>query len=85
MSLTDAIASTGVTLLLLAFFLNQRGWVDQQSPLYLWLNLLGAVIAGVAAWMGDLIPFVVLEAVWAGVAVWGLLALLRTRRAPLPR
>ena len=85
MSMTDAIASAGVSLLLLAFFLNQRGWVGQQSPLYLWLNLFGAVIAGAAAWMGDLIPFVVLEAVWAGVASWGLLALLKTRETPLPR
>lgn len=81
MSTTDWVATIGVTLLLVAFFLNQRGWLSERSLSYLLLNLLGAAIAGIAAWMGGIIPFVVLEAVWAAVAVWGLFGLARQRRA----
>lgn len=79
MSLTDWVASIGVSLLLLAFFFNQRGWLHERSAIYLWLNLLGAAIAGVAAWMGGMLPFVVLEGVWGGVAAWGLISLMRDK------
>jgi hypothetical protein len=81
MSDTDWVATLGVTLLLIAFFGNQRGLMSERSLAYLLLNLLGAGIAGVAAWMGGIIPFVVLEGVWAGVAIFGLIDLARRRGA----
>ena len=81
MSATDVVASVGVALLLLAFALNQRGLLGQRSPLYLALNLVGGIAAAIAAWMADLLPFVVLNAVWAAVAAGGLAGLAR-RRAP---
>lgn len=73
MSTSDWIATLGVSLLLLAFFMNQRGLLDENSQGYLLLNFFGASIAGFAAWMAGIIPFVVLEGVWALVAGWGLL------------
>lgn len=79
MSLTDWVASIGVTLLLLAFFFNQRGLMREDSLGYLLLNLFGAGIAGVAAWMGGILPFVVLEGVWGAVAAWGLVGWARRR------
>ncbi len=81
MTPTDWVASVGVTLLLLAFFLNQRGLMREDSLAYLLLNLFGAGIAGSAAWMGGIIPFVVLEGVWAAVAGWGLVGWARRRAA----
>jgi hypothetical protein len=81
MSDTDWVASVGVTLLLIAFFANQRGLMSERSLAYLLLNLFGAGIAGLAAWMGGIIPFVVLECVWAGVAIFGLIDLARQRAA----
>ncbi len=82
MSATDWVATVGVTLLLIAFFANQRALLSERSLAYLLLNLFGAGIAGIAAWMGGILPFVVLEAVWAGVAIFGLIELARQRRAP---
>jgi hypothetical protein len=76
---TDWVASVGVSLLLLAFILNQRGTIGEHSASYLWLNLLGAAVAGLASWMGGILPFVFLECIWAGVAGWGLVGLLRGR------
>lgn len=84
MSATDALATVGVALLLLAFLGQQRGWMGDRSPGYLLLNLVGAVLAGLAAWMGGILPFVVLEAVWAGVALAGLLDIARRRTGPCP-
>ena len=81
MSDTDWVASVGVTLLLIAFFANQRGLMSERSLVYLLLNLFGAGIAGIAAWMGGIIPFVVLEGVWASVAIFGLIDLARRRGA----
>ena len=71
------IGSTGVFLLLLAFFLNLTRATAQTSRPYLILNLAGAGLAGYASYLIDYLPFVVLEGVWAAVA---LRALVRTHR-----
>jgi len=81
-SAVDWLASIGSATLLLAFFLLQRGVLAAQSTAYLLLNLIGSAIAALAAWMGHIIPFVVLEVVWSAVAAWGLWTLWqRSRRA----
>ncbi|MGQ0801759.1 MAG: CBU_0592 family membrane protein [Pseudomarimonas sp.] len=80
MSAVDWVASVGSATLLLAFFLVQRGVLAAQSTAYLLLNLVGSAIAALAAWMGHIIPFVVLEVVWAAVAAWGLWTLWRRRQ-----
>lgn len=77
MSAADAIGSVGVALLLVAFFLNAFGWIGREARAYQLMNLAGAAIAGWASWMIGYLPFVVLEATWAAVA---LAALVRTQR-----
>lgn len=64
---TVVIGSIGVGILLIAFVLNLRPWVSRRS--YLAMNVLGAGLAGVYAWQVGSIPFVILEIVWAGVAL----------------
>ena len=82
MTAVDWLASIGSAILLLAFFLVQRSVLSAQSTAYLLLNLVGSAIAAMAAWMGHIIPFVVLEVVWAAVAAWGLCTFWqRSRRA----
>lgn len=76
MTVPDAIGSVGVTILLVAFFLNAFGWLDRGARSYQLLNLVGAAIAGYASWLIGFLPFVVLEGTWALVA---LVALLRAR------
>lgn len=58
----------GVTILLVAFGLNIAGRISQNSPSYLWMNIAGAMLAAWYAWDGRLIPFVLLELVWATAA-----------------
>lgn len=64
MSLSDWLATLGVTFLLLAFALNVAKKLNTTSKVYLLLNLLGAGLAGVSSYMIGFWPFVVLETVW---------------------
>ncbi|MCY7408861.1 MAG: hypothetical protein LH473_01180 [Chitinophagales bacterium] len=65
---STAIATTGVAMLLLAFFLNLFGILKQNSWTYLLLNFFGAALSCYASWLINFLPFVILEATWAGVA-----------------
>lgn len=77
MDLVDWIGTVGVGLLLLGFVGNLAGRLSRTSRTYHAINFLGAAIAGVSVWMAGLVPFVVLEVVWAGAA---LVALVRGAR-----
>ena len=81
MSTVDWVASAGAALLLLGFALNQLGRISEHSATYLWMNFIGAGVASCAAWLGGIIPFMVLEGVWALVAAWGLIRLAGKRKA----
>lgn len=66
------IGSIGVTLLLIAFFLNLFKFLRSESYLYMGLNLLGAVLAGYSSYLINFMPFVLLEATWATVSGVGI-------------
>jgi hypothetical protein len=78
MTLTDWIGFIGVTILLVAFFLNLRNILAKDSVLYLTLNLVGAGIACFASVLLDYWPFIVLEGAWTIVSLFGLLQYLKT-------
>ena len=80
MKTTDLIATLGVSLLLIAFFLQSFKLVKAESYVYCLLNLFGAATAGYASWLIPFIPFVILEAVWSLVALFGLLNLYRSQK-----
>jgi len=65
------IGSTGVTLLLVAFFLNLMKVVRSDSWLYLAMNLVGGSLACYSSYLIHFMPFVILEGTWAGVAAIG--------------
>ena len=73
MTLSDIIGTLGVSLLLIAFVLNQRRTISEHSRAFLAMNMIGAVLCAYSAWLVSFMPFVVLEAVWALFAAWGLL------------
>ncbi len=73
MNLGDLIGTLGVTTLLIAFVLNQQRKLSEHSRPFLAMNLVGAVLSAVSAWLVNFYPFLVLESVWAVVAGWGLL------------
>ncbi len=73
------LGSAGVGLLLLAFVLNLTRRLTESSAIYLWMNILGCLLAGIYAWVGEQYPFVVLETVWGAAAA---IKLLRGSKTP---
>jgi hypothetical protein len=69
MKVSDIIASTGVIILLIAFLLNLYKKLPAESKTYSILNFIGAGICCFASWMVSFYPFVILEGVWAFVAL----------------
>ena len=83
MSSSDWIATIGVTILLIGFALNLIKIITADSYLYLTLNFLGSFLAGVAAVMIHLVPFIVLEAVWAAVSLFAIVKkIIQVRKSP---
>ncbi|MFZ2498898.1 MAG: CBU_0592 family membrane protein [Methanosarcina sp.] len=72
------VGSTGVLLLLLAFFLNLFKILMQDTKTYTILNVIGAGLSCYASVLIDYMPFVILEGIWALVAFAGLIRLLKS-------
>ncbi|HWD90304.1 MAG TPA: hypothetical protein VG367_19385 [Mucilaginibacter sp.] len=70
---SDIIASIGVIILLIAFMLNLYKRLPASSKLYSLMNFIGAGLCGYASWMVKFYPFIILEGVWAFVALISLL------------
>jgi len=66
-------------LILVAFAGLQRGTMKPNEPLYLGLNLVGALILTAAAIIDFDWGFLLLEVVWSIVSAWSLLQLARGR------
>jgi len=73
MSFSSLIGAVGVCLLLIAFFLNLFRYLPSESKPYILLNICGAGISCYASVLIHYLPFVILEATWAGVALAALL------------
>lgn len=65
------IGLIGVSLLLLAFFLNLFKFLRAESYLYMILNLVGGALACYSSYLINFMPFVLLEGTWAVVAAVG--------------
>ena len=68
MTTTDLIGTVGVTLLLLAYFLNLFNIIQKDNYPYIWMNFAGAGIACYASVLLGYIPFVILEGTWSAVS-----------------
>jgi hypothetical protein len=77
MTLADWIGVLGVSMILLAFYLNSNGKVRSNDLSFILLNLIGATLACLASVLIDYIPFVILEAVWALVSLNSLMKYLK--------
>ncbi len=73
MNTTDWIGTIGVTILLIAYFLNLINKVTQQSVIYIALNFVGAGIACYASIRLGYWPFIILEAAWTLVSLTALI------------
>jgi membrane-bound ClpP family serine protease len=73
---------TGAILILVAFALAQFRGLDRHGSVYLVLNLVGAALLAASAATHRQWGFLLLQGVWAIVAVWGLLGLVRQVGSP---
>ena len=72
MSVSDSLGTAGVSLLLLAFLLILFKKIQVESVSYTLLNMVGAALCGVSAYLISFYPFVVLEGVWVLVSFYAL-------------
>lgn len=73
MTAKDWIGFIGVSILLIAYFLNLKDIIGKNSFTYLILNLVGAGIACLASILLNYLPFIILEGCWSIVSAIGLL------------
>jgi hypothetical protein len=79
MNLSDWIGFIGVSILLIAFFLNLSNKLHKDSLSYILMNIIGAGIACFASVMIHYLPFVVLEGSWTIVSIYALINVLRKK------
>jgi len=72
MTETDWTGFTGVSILLMAYFLNLKDTIKKDGLTYLLLNLFGAGIACFASVLLNYMPFIILEGCWTLVSAIGL-------------
>ena len=71
--MADLLGSIGVSLVLLAYFLNLFGRLATDDLRYLAANFVGAGLACASSVLLGSIPFTVLEGTWSAVSLVGLL------------
>ncbi|MFT5216046.1 MAG: hypothetical protein ACI83H_001163 [Glaciecola sp.] len=70
MQAVDWLGFIGVFQILLAYFLNVTGRVSNNSLAFILLNLVGAIMACAASILLDYLPFIILEGIWALIALY---------------
>jgi hypothetical protein len=73
MTYTDIISTIGVSLILLAFFLNTFKYISDTGKLYFILNIIGGAFACYGSVLLNSLPFIILEGTWSIVALIGLM------------
>ncbi len=73
MTYTDIISTIGVSLILLAFFLNTFKYISDTGKLYFILNIIGGAFACYGSVLLNSLPFIILEGTWSVVALIGLI------------
>jgi len=71
MTYNDWMGTIGVGLVLLAYFFNTIKAIPENGKFFFILNVVGGALSCYAAVLINFIPFVVLEAIWTVVSVYG--------------
>jgi hypothetical protein len=77
MEYNDIIGTIGVGLILIAYFLNIFSFIEKDGKGYFLMNILGASLACYASLLINYKPFVILEATWAIVSIFGFMKVLK--------
>lgn len=73
MTNTDIIGFVGVTILLIAYFLNLTNKIEKDSLVYLQIKFFEAGLSCLASVLMMYLPFIILEECWIIVSAFGLL------------
>jgi hypothetical protein len=79
MTATDSIGFIGVTILLIAYFLNLTNKIEKDYISYLVMNFIGAGLACLASVLMKYWPFIILEGSWTMVSAFGILKYLKQK------
>jgi hypothetical protein len=79
MAYNDLIGTIGVALILLAYFLNTASLIIKNGKLFYVMNIIGAALATYASFLIDYWPFVILEATWTLVSIYGLMRVMKIK------
>lgn len=80
MTITDWTGAIGVTILLIAYFLNLTNKISNNSLVYLVLNLIGATISCLASVLLKYLPFIILEGCWTLVSAIGIIKYFKAKQ-----
>ena len=72
MTYNDWVGTIGVGLVLLAYFLNTIKIIPENGNAFFIMNVIGGALSCYAAVLINFLPFVVLEAIWTLVSIYGL-------------
>ena len=75
-----AIGIIGAAIILVAFFLNQTSVWKSESVTYEFTNFIGAVFLTWYSWLLHSWPFLALNIIWGGVALYEMIRHLRGHR-----
>ena len=80
-----ALGYIGMGMILSAFVLEMIEFWHEHTWGYLWFNVIGSILLAYYAWVGSVIPFLVLNLVWAGFAGYKIIKLSIGHPLPPPR
>ena len=75
----------GAALVMLGYFLNQRGRLPSEDWRFPAMNLLGSALVLVSLLCHPNLPSVVIEVFWSSISIYGIRKNLRTRREAASR
>ncbi len=73
MDFTLVVGLAGMALILVAFVMNVFKRLESHSMAFLWMNLCGSALLTWYAILTRSPPFLILNAVWSVVALWGII------------
>lgn len=80
MTTVDIIGFVGVSMILLAYFLNLKNKLEVTDLSYILLNLIGAILACLASVLMEYFPFVLLEGTWTLVSIDALIKYINSHK-----
>lgn len=80
MKLNDWIGFVGISIILIAYFLNISNRLSKDGITYILLNIFGGALACLASVLIHYLPFIILEGAWTVISFISLLKYMNIRK-----